>query len=207
MKSSSLFQKISNLFPLIGAGAIHLGIAAYAISSANPVVITNKTIQISFVAPSSQEYKKENNSQKRATGDFAFLKQEKLQQKDVEEKSNEKSQKTVAEKKTSGRENPNSVATNAVETDPVFDVSYLNNPAPAYPLAARKRNIQGKVLLEVVVKVDGTAASITIVRSSGSALLDEAALATVQEWKFVPARSDGKFVQANVIVPIEFKII
>ena len=207
MKSSSLFQKISNLFPLIGAGAIHLGIAAYAISSANPVVITNQTIQISFVAPSSQEYKKENNSQKRATGDFAFLKQEKLQQKDVEEKSNEKSQKTVAEKKTSGRENPNSVATNAVETDPVFDVSYLNNPAPAYPLAARKRNIQGKVLLEVVVKVDGTAASITIVRSSGSALLDEAALATVQEWKFVPARSDGKFVQANVIVPIEFKII
>lgn len=62
------------------------------------------------------------------------------------------------------------------------------------------------MLLEVAVKTDGTALNIRIIQSSGSSILDEAALDAVRNWKFVPAQRNGQIVQANVIVPIEFKL-
>jgi protein TonB len=122
----------------------------------------------------------------------------------VEEKSQ---QKSFAGKQTSGRVDENSLATRAAESEPVFDAAYLNNPAPYYPQVARKRGIQGKVLLAVLVKTDGTAATVDVSRSSGSSTLDAAALDAVKTWKFVPAKRSGRFVEASVMVPVEFKII
>jgi len=96
---------------------------------------------------------------------------------------------------------------NNVESEPIFDAQYLNNPAPLYPKTARDRGIEGKVLLEVVVKDDGSALNVKLLSSSGSSLLDESAIEAVKNWQFIPAKKFGKFVQAKVIVPIEFKIL
>ena len=74
-------------------------------------------------------------------------------------------------------------------------------------MLARKRGIQGKVLLDVVVKTDGTPMKVAVSRSSGSSILDEAALEAVRQWRFVPAHRRGEVVQANVLVPVEFKMI
>jgi TonB family protein len=101
----------------------------------------------------------------------------------------------------------NSVEKNNVQSEPIFDAQYLNNPAPLYPKVARDRGIEGKILLEVVVKEDGSALNVKLISSSGSSLLDESALEAVKNWQFIPAKKFGKFVQAKVIVPIEFKII
>ena len=101
----------------------------------------------------------------------------------------------------------NFVEKNNVQSEPIFDAQYLNNPAPLYPKVARDRGIEGKILLEVVVNEDGSALNVKLVSSSGSSLLDESALETVKNWRFIPAKKFGKFVQAKVIVPIEFKII
>ena len=62
-------------------------------------------------------------------------------------------------------------------------------------------------MLDVVVKIDGTPAKVAISRSSGSPILDEAALDAVSQWRFIPARKSGQLIQANVVVPVEFKII
>lgn len=89
---------------------------------------------------------------------------------------------------------------------PSFNASYLDNPAPDYPSISRRLGEQGKVLLRVQVAVDGTADSVALQTSSGSSRLDQAALAAVKKWRFVPAKRGGQAVSASVIVPISFSI-
>lgn len=94
-----------------------------------------------------------------------------------------------------------------VESKAIYNAEYLNNPAPIYPPLAKSRNIEGKVLLEVLVSEKGEASKLKIISSSGSNLLDESAFEAVKNWKFIPAQKFGKNVEATIIVPIEFKII
>lgn len=87
-----------------------------------------------------------------------------------------------------------------------YDVAALNNPKPPYPLAARRQGAEGRVVLRALVLEDGRCAEVRIVRSSGHALLDESALATVRRWRFLPATRAGAPVTASVDVPISFRL-
>ena len=82
----------------------------------------------------------------------------------------------------------------------------MRNPAPDYPLVARRRGESGTVLLRVLVTPDGNPLSVTVFKTSGSLSLDEAARKAVNGWKFVPGREGDKAVQAEVHVPIVFNI-
>lgn len=90
---------------------------------------------------------------------------------------------------------------------PSFNATYLDNPAPAYPAIARRLGEEGRVLLRVQVTVDGAADSVELHKSSGSDLLDEAALAAVKKWRFMPAKRGEQAVKASVIVPVSFSIV
>jgi len=96
---------------------------------------------------------------------------------------------------------------NAVESEVVYNAQYLNNPAPLYPPLAKSRNIEGKVVLEVLVSDQGEALKVKIISSSGSTLLDDSAYDAVKNWKFIPAQKFGKNVDATILIPIEFKIV
>lgn len=87
-----------------------------------------------------------------------------------------------------------------------YDVAALNNPIPPYPLAARRQGVEGRVVLRAQVLEDGRCAELRIIRSSGHALLDESALATVRRWRFVPAMRAGRAVSSWVEVPIHFQL-
>lgn len=87
-----------------------------------------------------------------------------------------------------------------------FGVAYLQNPAPAYPMLSRRRREQGTVQLQVWVTATGTAAKVEVLQSSGFVRLDEAALATVKGWRFVPARRGEMPVASTVKVPIVFAL-
>lgn len=87
-----------------------------------------------------------------------------------------------------------------------FDVDYLNNPQPAYPALAKRMREQGLVVLKVKVRADGTPDAVLVQQHSGSARLDEAAMAAVKRWKFVPARRGDQPVVSWVLVPIEFEL-
>jgi protein TonB len=91
-------------------------------------------------------------------------------------------------------------------TLPRSDAAYLNNPRPAYPLAARRRGDQGTVLVRVLVSADGLAASTSLEKTSGHPALDEAALTAVKSWRFVPARQGGQAIESLYTVPIVFKV-
>jgi TonB family protein len=188
-----------HFLPLSATIFFHAMLATWLMLPSDAIAINQQTILVSFVAPSSSDKKSENNSHKKTA--LNIEKENALKQK----KNNEN--KLVTQKQTSGRADPNAIATKSAETDPVFDAEYLNNPAPSYPPAAKRRNIQGKVLLDVLVKTDGTPAKVAISRSSGSSILDEAAMDAVSQWRFIPAKRSGEVVQANVLVPVEFKII
>lgn len=94
----------------------------------------------------------------------------------------------------------------APATPPRSDAAYLNNPRPPYPLAARRRGDQGTVLVRVLVTAQGLAASVSLEKTSGHPSLDEAALAAVKTWRFVPARQGGQAVDAPFLVPMPFKL-
>lgn len=87
-----------------------------------------------------------------------------------------------------------------------FDAAYLNNPAPAYPRASRRRGEQGRVLLQVQVNARGLPEQVEIHEGSGYARLDAAAREAVQRWRFVPARRGGEAIAASVLVPILFQM-
>jgi periplasmic protein TonB len=91
-------------------------------------------------------------------------------------------------------------------TAPRFDADYLQNPAPRYPPLARRMRQEGKVVLRVLVDSGGGASQIEVRNSSGSDVLDEAALEAVKRWRFVPARRDDQPVAAWVLVPITFTL-
>ncbi len=103
-------------------------------------------------------------------------------------------------------EAPRPTAALAPVTAPRSDAAYLNNPRPAYPLAARRRGDQGTVLIRVLVTAEGLAASVTLEKTSNHPALDEAALTAVKSWRFVPARQGGQAVEAPYVVPIVFKV-
>ena len=85
-------------------------------------------------------------------------------------------------------------------------VSSLHNPKPPYPLAARRRSQEGRVILHAHVREDGAASEVEIKQSSGYDLLDNSALQTVQRWRFVPASRGGVAVDSWVEIPIVFRL-
>lgn len=80
----------------------------------------------------------------------------------------------------------------------------LDNPKPVYPLSARRRGVQGVVLLQVNVSDEGAVTGIHIMRSSGFRILDIAALNSVKRWRFMPALQGELKVNSTVQVPIRF---
>jgi len=87
-----------------------------------------------------------------------------------------------------------------------FDADYLRNPPPPYPPLSRRMGEEGKVILRVSVTPQGTADSVEVRTSSGSSRLDDSALRTVRNWRFIPAKRGDVAVQSFVLVPIIFKL-
>ncbi len=80
------------------------------------------------------------------------------------------------------------------------------NPKPHYPLLARNKGIEGRVVVNVLVSAQGTVKTISVGQSSGSRLLDKAALQTVKKWRFHPVLHNGKAVPSSETVPVVFKL-
>jgi len=89
---------------------------------------------------------------------------------------------------------------------PVFDALYLENPRPAYPMLSRRLREQGRVLLRVLVSLEGRATQVQIQGSSGYERLDAAAREAVARWRFVPAQRGEERVDAWVLIPITFSL-
>ena len=57
---------------------------------------------------------------------------------------------------------------------------------PDYPYAARDRRLEGSGLYRLNIKPDGTVSSVTVLKSTGHILLDQAAIRAYRQWRFRP---------------------
>jgi protein TonB len=83
---------------------------------------------------------------------------------------------------------------------------YLSNPKPEYPAEARRERQEGVVLVSIEVGANGRAGEVSLGRSSGFPLLDEAAVEAVRRWSFAPAEEAGVPVSSRVEVPVRFSL-
>ena len=75
---------------------------------------------------------------------------------------------------------------------------------PKYPVQALRLGQKGTVMLRVLVGIDGHAQEVTVEKSSGSRLLDQAAIDAVKTWVFNPGFKNGQPAAGTALVPISF---
>ncbi|MEW5248165.1 energy transducer TonB [Microbulbifer sp. 2201CG32-9] len=95
-----------------------------------------------------------------------------------------------------------------VHAEPVIAEPVFTSPPepPRYPPLARKRGQEGIVLVEVWLDERGRQTKLTLLESSGVAVLDEAAIAAVSHWQFEPRRENGIGAESRVRIPVEFAL-
>lgn len=81
----------------------------------------------------------------------------------------------------------------------------LHEVKPAYTEQARRAGLEGEVVLEIVVRRDGTVSDVRVLRRLGSGL-DEEAVRAVRQWRFAPAERFGDAVDVVVEVAMEFRL-
>jgi protein TonB len=89
-------------------------------------------------------------------------------------------------------------------TEATANAAYLNNPKPDYPPTAARQGWGGTVTLRARVLADGHAESVTVKKSSGRKVLDDAALAAVRNWTFVPSKRGSTPIDGWATVPVVF---
>jgi TonB family protein len=81
-------------------------------------------------------------------------------------------------------------------------VHLLKSVAPSYPATAKAQNLSGEVKIDALVDANGTVSTVKVI--SGPALLHQAALAAVKQWKYEPAQLNGKPTAVHVTVSVYF---
>lgn len=101
-------------------------------------------------------------------------------------------------------------ATGQTPQDPVYNVSEsVSSPVlvkevkPNYPRSARNARIQGSVTLECVIRPDGIAGDIRVVKPLDPRL-DQEAIKALKQWRFKPGTKDGQPVSVLVTIEMTF---
>lgn len=91
-------------------------------------------------------------------------------------------------------------------TVPASELAMLDFEPPVYPAAALRRNIEGWVDLEFVVDDGGRTRDIEIVGAEPPRVFEEAALAAVAAYRYVPYELDGRRYARKVSLRVRFTL-
>ena len=80
----------------------------------------------------------------------------------------------------------------------------IRDVPPVYPALARAARIEGTVILEAVIGIDGTVQDARVLRPFP--YLDDAALEAVRQWLFTPTRLNGEPVPVVMTVTVTFRL-
>ncbi|MCC5841213.1 MAG: energy transducer TonB [Opitutales bacterium] len=92
------------------------------------------------------------------------------------------------------------------EADTLVRPVLIAGSMPAYPETGRVLGIQGVVLLEALISDKGEVIQVEVARSLHPEM-DRAALQSVRDWKFEPARRDGEAIFVTARIPIRFVLV
>jgi periplasmic protein TonB len=78
---------------------------------------------------------------------------------------------------------------------------------PYYTNEARQQRIEGKVLLDVMVRDDGSVGDVTVKQSLDSVYgLDNEAVKAAKQWQFKPAEKNGKPIAFPIVLEMTFTL-
>jgi len=77
---------------------------------------------------------------------------------------------------------------------------------PVYPKNLRERDVEGKVILKILIDKEGKVKEIHIFESSGYEAFDQIAVKSVRQWQFKPAKKGNQPRESWVLIPINFQI-
>ncbi len=74
-----------------------------------------------------------------------------------------------------------------------------------YPEEARKKGVEGKVILKVFIDENGNVVKANVLKGIDNGC-DKEAVRAVKETKFTPGIKDGKAVKSYIIIPVLFEL-
>lgn len=86
---------------------------------------------------------------------------------------------------------------------PRYEMGQALTPRPKYPMMARRQGWQGRVALKALVAPDGRLLEVTLEESSGFAVLDQAAIKTVNRWQL---QASSSAASEWIWIPVEFRL-
>ena len=75
---------------------------------------------------------------------------------------------------------------------------------PKYPTLAKSQHVSGNVLVDALIDASGHVTTMKVV--SGPAVLHQAAMDALKQWRYVPASLDGNPVPMHLAVTIQFRL-
>ncbi|MGD8395726.1 MAG: M56 family metallopeptidase [Candidatus Eiseniibacteriota bacterium] len=79
--------------------------------------------------------------------------------------------------------------------------------APVYPERARREGLEGLVLLEALIRTDGTADELVVVEGVEAVPeFADSALEAARQWRFEPASRAGEPIALRIKIPVKFRL-
>ena len=88
----------------------------------------------------------------------------------------------------------------------VQGVAYLVPPDVVYPDSARQSGDTGTTLVRALININGTVDDAKVQKTSGSTILDRAAVQAVKKARFKPYRENGEAQAVYTLIPIAFSL-
>ena len=87
-----------------------------------------------------------------------------------------------------------------------FDLSprLIEKVEPHYPRRARRMGVTGRVMVKLLVDLEGGVGQVFIMEAEPEGVFEESVLKAVSMWRFLPAVRHGRAVPAWVVLPVRF---
>jgi TonB family protein len=86
----------------------------------------------------------------------------------------------------------------------VKSAKLIGSVAPVYPMLAKNQHVSGDVRVDALIDANGRVTTMKVV--SGPALLQQAAMDALRQWRYEPAALDGKPVPMHLTVTLQFRL-
>jgi len=75
---------------------------------------------------------------------------------------------------------------------------------PAYPEEAKRKNIQGRVMFQIVVDENGVVVEANVISAIPPGIFEEAARAAIMQWRYRPAKIRNRPIRVRMNTPVMF---
>jgi protein TonB len=97
-------------------------------------------------------------------------------------------------------------ATESLPVVPPMERATARDQPRSYPALSVSRQEEGRVLLEVYIRADGTVGEVRLLQSSGFRRLDADAMQSVKRWRYVPARRGNQPIPYWYRQPVDYQL-